>query len=268
MLYMTRLFENMDPAVEMDSVPTFINIAELGLVATQALLVVLPLILLAIHGGVTRGIKIYTDKDGKVLPPKNYARYLIAIAIGTAHAIVVYLITVVLYVWNRNFLEMSMIENFSDFATDLWRFGGIIFPLGIFLPLLLASILTALFSAWIIGVVKKKHDRGLNTRPTHAAMAAMLVFILSFAAVIYPTAYLWDTDQERIWERVMELEGEPDFDFDFEEGFDDNGWLDDESWMDDEFGEELMLEESMLEELGLDFDGLELEDVDFGDESP
>lgn len=244
MIYANNLFAN---AENFDNIPPFVAVMELALIAVQALLIVIPLILLSIHGGIVRGIKIYTENETR--PPRNFVRYLVAPVIGLVHAIVMYWIAVVLFIWTRNFLEFSMMENFSAFAEDLWRFGGIIFPLGVFIPLLIASLITSLIAAALIGRAKKKHEKGGTIRPSRSAFAGMLAFLLIFAAVLYPSAFVWEAEQENIWDRVMAFEGEPEF------GFDDEFTWDEEEWLDDEF----IWDEG-------DWDDFDFGDIDFDDE--
>ncbi|MCL2437852.1 MAG: hypothetical protein FWE48_02280 [Coriobacteriia bacterium] len=245
MLHADRLIAEIDPLSAGGEIPQFLMVMDFAFVSVQALLVVLPLILLTIHGGVMRGIKVYTC--GKIYPTEASVRYLFAVPIGAIQAVISYALLVALYIMGRNFIEMSMpMESIGTFASDFWHFASSIFVLGIFLPLLLASLLTALFSAWIIGAVKAKHDKGLEIRPARAALAAMLVFVLSYAIVVYPAAHLWLQEQERAWEAQ-----EQEFDFDFDEDF----MFDEEG-----FGEEFMLDEGMMEEFGLGEGDMTFED--------
>ncbi|MCL2402882.1 MAG: hypothetical protein FWC86_01400 [Coriobacteriia bacterium] len=246
MLYADRLLAEADPMLGIEAIPPFLVHMDLSLIALQTLLFVLPLILLTIHGGVTRGIKVYTDKE--ILPPKPVARYLIAIVIASIHAIIAYAIAVVIYVLDRNF----QMESFSVFIEEFWLFAGTLLILGLFVPLLFASLWTAIFSAWAIGSNVQKHEEGKEIRPARAALAAMLIFLLSFAVVTYSMAGPWQAQQERMWEQEQEMGGaELDFDWD------------DENFL-DELGEEFFLDESMMDDFDWDDEGSE--DIPFEDE--
>jgi len=246
MVHIGDLVENMDPSI-MDvsaEIPQFLIILDFSLLFFQVILVVLPLILLTITGLVKRGIAMYDGKSS--LAPKAWSRYLFGILEGFIFANVIYVLAVTLYVLNLSFLGMSTeMSSWNVFWQEFSEFAGThIFFIPLWIPLVISSVLTGIFIAWRMGVAKVSKDMDVPVRPGRVALAAMLVFLLSFSAALYPMAHVWHGREMVPTEQDLML--------------DDEGFMFDEDMM---FGDE----EFMFEE-GMDFDdGMTWEDIELGE---
>jgi len=245
--YMMKLAGALDPMVDPASeIPHFFTVMQFGLLFVQVILVVLPFIFLSIQSGIVGGIKLSTRKDR--LAPRPFACYLIAVAVGLVHSFVAFVLAVLLYVLNLGFLNMSMeqIDSFAAFAKDFAEFWSILI-LPLFVPLLAASLLTALFAAWRITAAVTAKKAGKAVRPYLASTAAMLIFALSFTILVYPATHVW---HERRLTAEQNMEFDDDMMFDFDE-------------------DDFMFDEDMMGEIDLgDFDlgDLDLEGLDFDGE--
>ena len=256
MFHIERIMAAAEPGVE---VPHFLIILDFSLLFIQAILIVLPFIFLTIHHCITRGTEAYTNKS--VLAPKPLVRYLLALAIALSHAIITYLLATVLYILNASFLGMGAeIDSFADFSTLFGEFATDIFMLPLFVPLLVACTITAVFGAWRIGVAKNRAEAELPVRPGRAAAACMIIFTLFFAVTVYPAAHIWQGQQQHQMEMEQEMFGDEEFMFGDEEF--DLGDLDFEDLEGLDFGE--LDFEGFEDEEGIHLDEL-LGDEDFGE---
>jgi len=246
MNHMENLMDNLDPMLD-QALPQFLINLNFILLFIQVILIVLPLILLTIHRGVVRGIEAHTA-EGKI-PPKSWVRYILAVLIGLVQSSFAFVLAITFYVLTTSFFGITFeeIRSFDIFWLEFRDFAGILM-LPLFVPLLIACVLTALFASWRIGVAKNVKEVGETIRPGRAAMASMLIFVLSFTLLLYPATHLWNIQQERLAAEQELLMDDMD------------EWLDfDEDWID--FDEDFTFGETMLEEMGLD--GFEIEGIEF-----
>jgi len=235
----------------------FLNTLGTSFEVLNVSLMVLPFILLVIHGSVIRGIKLHTDSVE--LAPQPLVRYVLALLIATLTALLGFVLIIMLFLLNP--LNLGIIPA-QEFLGEFWGFSlGL--ALIVFLPLFIALLITTLFAAWRVGAIASAQKWGMEIRPSRIAFAAMLVFALSFAALSYPASHMW---------HVMnpEITNEGDWDGEY--------WGDEYlDWGDGYWGDEdFFLDEDMMDwgdiDLGdLDWDGEELflEDLfdleDFGE---
>jgi len=246
MVYIGDLVENMDPTI-MDvsgEIPQFLIILDFSLLFFQVILTVLPLILLTIVGLVKRGIAMYDGKSS--LAPKATPRYLFGILEGFIFGNFIFGLSVTLYVLNLSFLGMSLeMTSFNVFWEEFSEFSSIFF-IPLWIPLVTASVLTGIFIAWRMGVAKVAKDMDFPVRSGRVALAAMLVFLLTFSVALYPTTHFWH-------EREM-IASEQDMGFDEDFMFDED-MFDDEEFM---FDEDFMFEEGMEFDDGMSWEEFEL----------
>ena len=226
--------------------PHFIQVLGISFEILHVSLAILPFILLAVYGSVVRGIKLHTDSTE--LTPHPLVRYALALLIATATTLFGYVLVVALFLLNPMNVGVLPAQLLLE---EFWELLGRLLPL-IFLPLSVALIITALFAAWRMGAAQAAHKWGIEIRPARVALAAMLVFSLSFAVMSYPAAHIWHV----IDAAAMENDDWGEWD---------DGYWGDEYWGDSDWGDE----DFLLGDEDFNWDDLDIEDLfdieNFGD---
>ena len=245
-------------ALEWD-VPTSIQVLSLNLEVVQVSLFVIPLILVTIGSSVLRSTELFTGKSQ--LAPSAFVRYCAAIVIAIAHTFIAYSIIIL------SIAAMGGAETLGELLSNFGEtFGNL--TLLIFIPMLCALLISALFAAWRVGVAASKHKTGITINPGRIATATMLIFILLFTSLVYPAGWVWNEQMMRAQEEMMmdgdwDDWGEGDWDDwgdeHWGEGDWDEGYWDDHDWDDGEIIDlgdfdigdgELSLEDLLGEEFG------------------
>ena len=218
----------------------------------QVLLVTLPLILATIRYAVLRAIERLTDMN-TLERPAGGLLYLMGAGIGLAHALLVYAVTLLIFVLNP-LNTGGMVIPFEDLFSTYFQFcGELLLPL--LLPLVVALLLTAVFAVWRVMATVAADDADADIKPARVAAAVMLVFVLVLSALSVPGAYLYYVSNSA--EAGEDYAGD-DFDYMGEEDYGDyvldEGDLEDLDFGEDE-GEDFEYEDTGEQELMLNENG-------------